>query len=486
MDESNSGRPTNTLIASTVSNLLQQHQPKILWATGALSISYLSLFYIPRLFSYQYNELTQFAGYEQIPLHLRSKSYKYKDHEKYLSESSQDNSESVNCPFPENRLWYQFNKEEIRFPVNNNPNLTCVADFYIPILNENNTSSSISPSTTTTAATRQTTRKKRPIVIMCHGIGATRDMSFWKYAMILSSVYKYFVIDFDYLTFGESDGIIRNIVNPNQHINDIIGCIQYIATTLGKDEEYSNIDISKIILFGASFGAAHALCSIAKLRKIQNENTNIKCMIGLVPFIGVIPENEVKKYQVSNVGDVDGDNSKQDHKHGNSEVNKRTFSQLFFGFYGGISDLLLGLIGSKSALYGKFYGYAKDKDLSLFYYEDVNLTPEKIKQQRLKKFRGNVRDGCALRSIFSMVKYHPAKILDQVNVPVFFVYSDKDRMASSFKVKYAIDVINKANNDSKFCQSYQLNDCEHHDINTWKYVPNIAQDIATFINKNCV
>lgn len=115
--------------------------------------------------------------------------------------------------------------------------------------------------------------EKPPIVIMGHGFAAERSFGLFPFAeRFLKAGVATFL--FDYRTFGDSDGAPRQFVDPTRHLQDWQAAIAYIRTL-------SQIDSSRIALWGSSFGGGHVLVSAAR-------DQGITAVIAQVPFVDSI------------------------------------------------------------------------------------------------------------------------------------------------------------------------------------------------------
>ena len=458
---------------------------------------------IPRYFTHSFDELPKHCGYLDVPLHFKpsakNQNYKYSSvKDKILKQNN-----CPNCPNPD---YYKFNKHNIKIPCRNS---FLAADLYIPLANTSNPFKSKASKTSNEC-------NKRPIIIICHGIGGCRDMSLWRYAMILCSQFGYCVLDFDYLTFGESGGLPRQRISPSLHCKDIIACIDYIASEFGpncaSNQSYVNyIDADNIILLGMSYGGGHVLStaenylssngsiSTFKARHFRNQK-HVRCLLVQVPYIGAIPSNFVTKYKklhesnrmlkktIKGSKQTDGEEAEMGsivEKEDNSEVKKRTFAQLFYGIYGALADQIGGIlasgIGLNYARYGMIYGSSKKGELALNYYETFGGSDEEFKESRIKTFRGDMRNAFLLRGLFDMIGYNPSKWFKKINLPVLFVYSEKDDLCPPYKVGYALDQVKS----KEKCETFIMN-CDHFESATWDWVEKIAPMYDKFIQKHIV
>ena len=116
--------------------------------------------------------------------------------------------------------------------------IRCAADLYLP-----------------------TSVNKPPIVIMAHGLGAERSFGLPAYAEYFANE-GMAVLLFDYRCFGDSDGEPRQLVNPTHHLQDWRAAIQHTYLI-------SNLDTSRIALWGSSYSGGHVVVTAEKEPKIS-------------------------------------------------------------------------------------------------------------------------------------------------------------------------------------------------------------------------
>lgn len=94
-----------------------------------------------------------------------------------------------------------------------------------------------------------------PAVVLCHGGGATHQMKLDQYEDHFSRA-GFAVLAFDYRHFGQSGGEPRQIMSPRKLVEDVHAAVAFARTR-------SEIDASRIALWGTSFGASHAVAATA-------------------------------------------------------------------------------------------------------------------------------------------------------------------------------------------------------------------------------
>lgn len=102
----------------------------------------------------------------------------------------------------------------------------------------------------------QGTRARRPVVVLGHGLGATRDMSLDHYAEAFRAD-GYACVVFDYRHFGDSGGQPRQLLDVEQELTDWASAIAYARS-------HPSCDPERVALWGSSFGGGHALTAAAR------------------------------------------------------------------------------------------------------------------------------------------------------------------------------------------------------------------------------
>jgi fermentation-respiration switch protein FrsA (DUF1100 family) len=90
-----------------------------------------------------------------------------------------------------------------------------------------------------------------PCIVVAHGIGAIRQVRLPAYAERFTRA-GYAMLSFDYRHWGESDGEPRYLCSIRGQLLDIGAAIDHIGAR-------PDIDPSRLVLFGTSFGGGHAL-----------------------------------------------------------------------------------------------------------------------------------------------------------------------------------------------------------------------------------
>lgn len=108
-----------------------------------------------------------------------------------------------------------------------------------------------------------------PAVVLCHGLGATREMGMEPYARAFAEV-GIAALTFTYRNFGDSEGQPRQLLNVARQREDIAAAIEFVKSL---DE----VDAGRIGLFGSSFGGGHVIA-------VGADRSDVACAVAQCPF----------------------------------------------------------------------------------------------------------------------------------------------------------------------------------------------------------
>ncbi|MFC4372618.1 alpha/beta hydrolase [Nocardia halotolerans] len=111
--------------------------------------------------------------------------------------------------------------------------------------------------------------RPRPLVIMGHGLGATREMGLDRYARRFVAA-GMGVLAFDYRHFGASEGAPRQLLHIARQRQDWKAAIAYARSIRG-------FDATRIALWGTSFGGGHVL-------SVAPDDDYLAAVVAQVPF----------------------------------------------------------------------------------------------------------------------------------------------------------------------------------------------------------
>jgi dienelactone hydrolase len=99
-----------------------------------------------------------------------------------------------------------------------------------------------------------------PVMVMAHGLGGTREMRLDAYAERFRAA-GYACLVFDYRYFGASGGEPRQLLDIESQLQDWASAIDHARSR-------SDVDTSRIVLWGSSFGGGHVIVAAARDRKV--------------------------------------------------------------------------------------------------------------------------------------------------------------------------------------------------------------------------
>ncbi|MBI4941771.1 MAG: alpha/beta fold hydrolase [Actinobacteria bacterium] len=113
---------------------------------------------------------------------------------------------------------------------------------------------------------------RAPIVVMCHGFAAVKEMCLDRYAEAFASAGCH-VLCYDNRGLGASDGEPRGDLNPWQQVDDMRNAITFAEALPG-------VDADRVAVWGSSYSGGHVLVVGAQDRRV-------KCVLAQVPVVNV-------------------------------------------------------------------------------------------------------------------------------------------------------------------------------------------------------
>jgi len=110
----------------------------------------------------------------------------------------------------------------------------------------------------------------RPVVVMAHGLGGTKDSGLEPFALAFAEA-GLDVLAFDYRGFGGSAGEPRQVVSLDAQVADYRAAMRAAAALPG-------VDGSRIVLWGVSLAGGHVLRAAA-------DRTDVAAVVSLVPMV---------------------------------------------------------------------------------------------------------------------------------------------------------------------------------------------------------
>ncbi|PJZ49227.1 alpha/beta hydrolase [Leptospira saintgironsiae] len=123
--------------------------------------------------------------------------------------------------------------------------------------------------------------KNPPVIIMAHGLAAQKNFGLLPYAKRFVEK-NIAVFLFDYRSFGKSDGLPRQNVDPYKHLEDRNAAIAHVRNLNG-------VNTKKIALWGSSFSGGHVLSTASR-------DSNIVAVIAQVPFVSAFSSLKMKRF----------------------------------------------------------------------------------------------------------------------------------------------------------------------------------------------
>ena len=100
-----------------------------------------------------------------------------------------------------------------------------------------------------------------PIIVMAHGLGGTREMRLDAYAERFRAA-GYACLVFDYRYFGASGGEPRQLLDIESQLQDWTSAIAHARSR-------TDVDHSRIVLWGSSFGGGHVIVAAARDQQVE-------------------------------------------------------------------------------------------------------------------------------------------------------------------------------------------------------------------------
>ncbi len=125
-----------------------------------------------------------------------------------------------------------------------------------------------------------------PVVVMAHGLGAVRQMRLDAYAERFTAA-GYACLVFDYRHFGASDGQPRQLLDIGCQLSDWSAAIAFARRR-------ADVDGSRIILWGTSFGGGHVLVTAARDPDIAAVIAQCPFTDGLASLLAMYPQSLMK------------------------------------------------------------------------------------------------------------------------------------------------------------------------------------------------
>lgn len=120
----------------------------------------------------------------------------------------------------------------------------------------------------------------RPAIVMAHGFGLTHDSGLMPYKQAFRDA-GYVVFAFDYRSFGSSDGVPREVMNPFHQVEDYLAALAHVRGL-------SEVDPTRIALWGTSFSGGLVTVAAARDGNVQATISQCPMMDGLAASAGLV------------------------------------------------------------------------------------------------------------------------------------------------------------------------------------------------------
>ena len=114
---------------------------------------------------------------------------------------------------------------------------------------------------------------RRPCVVMAHGAGATKCCGLQPYAQRFAGV-GFHVLVIDYRHFGDSGGQPRQLLDPQQQVDDILAAVGYSRSR-------DDVDPDRVAVWGTSFGGGNVVIAAVRDGRVAAVVSQCPAMDGL-------------------------------------------------------------------------------------------------------------------------------------------------------------------------------------------------------------
>ncbi len=263
----------------------------------------------------------------------------------------------------------------------------------------------------------------RPVIVMAHGLGGTRDM-LDPYAQFFAEA-GYACLLFDYRNFGASDGNKRQRINAKDQLQDWDSAIEYV-----KNSPF--VDGKQIILFGTSFSGGHVIIESYK-------HPELKAAISQCPY-------------------TDGTASIR-------SINWKSKTKIYLKL---VLDLLSCLTGYHPVMINVV---------------DAPSTTALVTTSEFKKYldkasiNPDFKNFTPARTGLEFLKYTPGKYAKDVKIPVYYAVCDQDIVAPAKKTLFHVSQAHNATIKHYSCGHFSIYDDSYFKIVTKDYLKFLDQII---------
>jgi len=221
-----------------------------------------------------------------------------------------------------------------------------------------------------------------PAILMVHGWGGVQDaLTLPFYAPFNAAGFA--VMTFDYVGWGQSEGMPRNVINPWHRERDVESALQHLR-------EQPGIDPRRIVLWGTSFGGGHVVRLAARHPELLGAIAQVPMLDGMAA-VKAVPPMRMARFGLS-----------------------------------GLTDLLRG----KNPIYLPVV--AEEGEWSSMDRDGAGLAMQKGQQAMVEHLGAEAipyDNRVAARSLLTMGLYRPFKSLRDVTIPLLIVGATRDTVA---------------------------------------------------------
>lgn len=125
-----------------------------------------------------------------------------------------------------------------------------------------------------------------PVIVMAHGLGGTRVMRLDAFAERFCNA-GYACLVFDYRHFGDSEGQPRQLLDVQKQLQDWKAAIAFARSR-------RDVDSSRVVLWGTSFGGGHVLSAAADDGRVAAVISQCPFTDGLASSLALSPVSSLK------------------------------------------------------------------------------------------------------------------------------------------------------------------------------------------------
>lgn len=134
-----------------------------------------------------------------------------------------------------------------------------------------------------------------PTILIVHGWGATQLTLVTNYIAAFNNA-GFCVVTFDYPSWGDSEGLPRNVISPWQRE-------KVVESALAYTKSLPEVDATNIILWGSSFGGGHVVRIAAEHPELRGAIAQVPMLDGLLA-VNAVPLTRMLRFGVDILRDL--------------------------------------------------------------------------------------------------------------------------------------------------------------------------------------